>query len=83
MTSDEAQIQIFADWSMSHAKRLKKNNRKNLEYHVVVEIRRLLAAKNCPVEHSWRNHIKNERSLSHPLMPNNPDPTRGIYFFFF
>ena len=81
MTSDEAQIQIFADGSVSYAKRAKKNNKKNLEYHFVVERRRLLTAKNCPIEYSWPNHIKNERSLSHPLMPNNPDPTRGIYFF--
>ena len=83
MTSDEAQIQIFAHGSMLYAKRLKKKNWKNLEYHAVVEIRRLMAAKNCPVEHSWPNHIKNERSLSHPLMPNNPDPARGIYFILF
>ena len=26
MTSDETQIQIFADWPMSHAKRVAKDN---------------------------------------------------------
>ena len=35
MTSDETQIQIFADWLMSHAKRVTKDDRKNQEYHVV------------------------------------------------
>ena len=29
MTSDETQIQIFADWQVSHAKRVTKDNRKN------------------------------------------------------
>ena len=33
MTSDETQIQIFADWPMSHAKRVTKDNTKNPEYH--------------------------------------------------
>ena len=41
MTSDETQIQIFADWPMSHAKRVTKDNKKNPDYHVVVTIRRL------------------------------------------
>ena len=33
MTTDETQIQIFADESMSHAKRMTWDNRKNPEYH--------------------------------------------------
>ena len=41
MTSDETQIQIFADWPMSHAKHVKKDNKKNPEYHVIAAIRRL------------------------------------------
>ena len=39
MTSDETQIHIFADWPMSHAKRVTNDNRKNPEYHVVFVIR--------------------------------------------
>ena len=39
VTSDETQIQTVADWSMSHAKRVKRDNRQNLEYHIVVAIR--------------------------------------------
>ena len=31
MTPDETQIRIFADWPMSHAKRVTKDNRKNPE----------------------------------------------------
>ena len=45
MTSDETQIQIFANWPMSHAKRVTKDNRKNPEYHVVAAIRRLRTDK--------------------------------------
>ena len=45
MTSDETQIQIFADWPVSHAKRVTEDNRKNPEYHVVAAIRRLRADK--------------------------------------
>ena len=41
MTSDEIQIQIFANWPMSHAKRVTRDKRKNPEYRVVAEIRKL------------------------------------------
>ena len=34
MTSHETEIQIFADWAMSHANRVTKDNRKNPEYPV-------------------------------------------------
>ena len=37
MTSDQTQIQIFADRAMSHAKHVTKDNKKNPEYHVVGE----------------------------------------------
>ena len=60
MTSDESQIQFFADWSKSLAKRVTKNNRKNPEYHFAVAIGRLLADKNCPAEKSLPDHVKNE-----------------------
>ena len=39
MTSDETQIQILANWPMSHAKRVTRDNWKNPEYHVVAAIR--------------------------------------------
>ena len=58
MTSDERQIQIFAEWPMSHAKRVTNNNWKNPEYHVVTAIRRSLTDKNCPAEKPWPNHVK-------------------------
>ena len=32
MTSDGTQIQIFANWPMSHAKRVTRDNRNNPEY---------------------------------------------------
>ena len=38
MTPDETQIQIFANWPMSHAKRVTRDNRKNPEYRVIAEI---------------------------------------------
>ena len=36
---DETQIQMFADWSMSYAKRVTLAIGKNPEYHFVVAIR--------------------------------------------
>ena len=41
MTSDESQIQIFANWPMSNTKRVTRDNRKTPEYHVVAAIRKL------------------------------------------
>ena len=61
MTSDETQIQIFANWPMSHAKRVTRDNRKNPEYRVVAAIRKLRTDKNCPAGKSWPNHVKNEQ----------------------
>ena len=65
MTSVETQIQFFADWPMSQAKRVTKDNRKNPEYHVAVAIGRLLADKNCPPEKLWPNYVLKE--LRHDL----------------
>ena len=39
MTSDETQIQILANWPMSHATRVTRDNWKNPKYHVVAAIR--------------------------------------------
>ena len=66
MTSDETQIQIFANWPMSHAKRMTRDNRKNPEYRVVAairDIRRLRTDTNCPAGKSWPNHVKNEQHI--------------------
>ena len=66
MTPDETQIQIFANWSMSHAKHVRKDKRKNPEYHVVAAVRKLRTDKiqNCPAEKSWPNHVKNEQHIA-------------------
>ena len=40
---DDTQIQMFADWSMSYAKRVTLTIGKNPEYHFVVAIRRFLS----------------------------------------
>ena len=60
MTSDETQIQMFADWSTSHAKRVTVNNKQNPEYHVDVAMR---TDKNCPAQNTWPNHVKNEQHI--------------------
>ena len=43
MTSDETQIQILANWPMSHEKRVTRDNWKNSEYRVVAAIRKLVS----------------------------------------
>ena len=63
MTSDETQIQIFANRPMSHAKRVTMDNRKSLEYRVVAAIRKLWTDTNCPAGKSWPNHVKNEQHI--------------------
>ena len=63
MTSDETQIQIFANWPMSHAKRVTRDNRKNPEYRVVAAIRKLRTDTNCPAGKSWPSHVKNEQHI--------------------
>ena len=47
--------EIFANLSMSHAKRLTPNKRQNPEYHVVLAIRRLRGVKNCQAENTRLN----------------------------
>ena len=63
MTSDETQIQIFANWPMSHAKRLTRDKRKSIEYRVAAAIRKLRTDTNCPAGKSWPNHVKNEQHV--------------------
>ena len=59
MTSDGTRIQILANWPVSHAKRVTRDNRKNPEYHVVVPIRKLRTDTNCPAGKYflWRSLI--------------------------
>ena len=54
MTSDDTQIQIFANWPISQAKRVTRDNRKNPEYRVVAAIRKLRTDTNCPARKSDR-----------------------------
>ena len=63
MTLGVTQIQIFAKWPMSHAKRVTRDNRKSLECRVVAAIRKLRTNKNCPAGKSWPNHVKNEQHI--------------------
>ena len=56
MTSDETQIQIFANWPMSHAL-TSEQQEKNPEYRIVVAIRKLPTDINCPAGKSWPNHV--------------------------
>ena len=63
VTSDETQIQIFANCPMSHAKPVTRGNRKNPEYHVVAAIRKQRTDRNCPAGKSWPNHVKNEQPI--------------------
>ena len=53
MTSDETQIQILANWPMSHAKRKTRDNWKNPEYHVIAALINLgnwvvMRSSHCP-----------------------------------
>ena len=62
ISSDEAQVQSFADWPMSHARRVTKDNTKNPEYHHCRcrdkdTADRLQTVKICPAEKSWPNHV--------------------------
>ena len=63
VTSDETQVQIFANWPMSHAKLVTRDNRKNPENRVVAAIRKLRTDTNCPAGKSWPNHVKNEQQI--------------------
>ena len=71
MTPDETQIQILANWPMSHAKRVTRDNSKNPEYRVVAAIRKLRTDTNCPAGKSWPNHVKNVSINSLPHMYYN------------
>ena len=58
MTTDESQIQIFANWPMSNTKRVTRDNRKTPDYRVVAAIRKLRKDTNCPAGKSWPNRVK-------------------------
>ena len=63
ITSDETQIQILANWPMSHAKRVTRDDWKNPEYHVVAAIRHLQTDTNCPAGKSFSTNCRNVRGL--------------------
>ena len=62
MTSGEAQIQIFADWPMSHKTR---DNGQQEKSRISRRFRDKETAdrKNCPAEKLWPNHVKNTRRI--------------------
>ena len=64
-TSDETRIQILANWPMSHAKRVTRDNWKNPEYHVIAALRNLRTDTNCPAGKSWPNADFSIRSRAH------------------
>ena len=74
MTSDETQIQIFANWPLSHAKRVTRDNRKIPEYHAVAAMRKLRTDTNCPAGKSWPNHVKNEQHIGSEKTYLKPPP---------
>ena len=62
MASDETQIQILANWPMSHAERVTRDNWKNPEKkkkkkHVATAIRYLRTDTKCVVGKSWPNPL--------------------------
>ena len=64
MTSDETQIQMFADWPMSNAKLVTMDNGQETRISCLVAIRRLQTDKNCPAENTWPNLVENEQRIS-------------------
>ena len=58
------QMKLKANWPMSHAKRMTRDNRKNPECHVVSAIRKLMRTDtNCPAGKSCPNHVKKEQHI--------------------
>ena len=58
ITSDETQIQIFANWPMSQAKRVTRDNRKNPCHDKETADRHKLSRRKI-----WPNHVKNEQYI--------------------
>ena len=75
MTSDGTRIQILANWPMSHAKRVTRDNRKNPEYHVVLAIRKLRTDTNCPVGKPMAKPCYKMSSISDLKRPTAPKNT--------
>ena len=71
MTSDETQIQILANWPMSDAKRVTRDNRKNPEYRVVAAIRKLRTDTTVPQENHGQIMLKMS-SISNLKRPTAP-----------
>ena len=63
LSSDEAQIQMFVDSSMSHAKCLTPNIKQKPQY-VTVMLRSLWTV-NCLAENTWPNNVNNEHRIGY------------------
>ena len=72
MTSDETQIQIFANWPMSHAKRVTRDNRKNPEYHVVAAISKETADRQTVLQENHGQTMLKMSSISDLKRPTAP-----------
>ena len=69
MTTDESQIQIFANWPMSNTKRVTRDNRKTPDYRVVAAIRKLRKDTNCPAgTEIMAKPCKNEQHLGSEII---------------
>ena len=72
MTSDETQIQIFANWPLLHAKRVTRDNRKNPEYRVVAVLRKLRTDTNRPAGKLYGLTMLKMGSISDLKRPTAP-----------
>ena len=82
MTSDKLKYKCLRIGQRHHAKRLVAIN---LEYHVVVAIRRLRTDKNSPAENTWPKIVKNEQHIGSkkiygPKIKLNTNDTRYVFF---
>ena len=82
MTSDKTHIQIFADWPMSHAKRVTKDNGKNPEYLVVAAKRRLRTDKTVPQKNHGQTmwEMSSISDLKRPKAPKRLDSLNTMIY---
>ena len=83
MTSDETRIQILANWPMSHAKRVTRDNWKNPEYHVIAALRNLRTDTNSPKPGRFYTipKIHKQGHPGRPIVSSNSHPTERISQF--
>ena len=80
MTSDETQIQIFADWPMPQAKRATKDNRKNPDYQVVEAIRKMWTDETVSQKNQGQTMLK-VSSMSDLKRPTAPKMLNSLFNF--